>query len=125
MTVTAFAFIKAFNFQPFMKIKNKVAVALGRRGGQSEQVYVCHQPQDRESARHRRASDLAGARRRGDRMRPSTSAYGTFEACGDVRSSVAFGGKADVARTSDSDWTLSGHQLGQLPTCDSAQSDPS
>jgi hypothetical protein len=35
MTVTTFAFIKAFNFQPFMKIKNKVAVALGRRGGKS------------------------------------------------------------------------------------------
>ena len=35
--------------------------AIPRRAG--EQVYVRHQPQDRESARHRRALEIAGARR--------------------------------------------------------------
>jgi len=36
-----------------------------------------HQPEDREGARHRRAPDLAGARRRGDRIVRLTSDIGT------------------------------------------------
>ena len=52
-------------------------------------------------------------------MRLFTSVVGTFETCRDVRSMVAIGGKADVARIADfgSDWThsdISQHLMLQL-----------
>jgi hypothetical protein len=36
----------------------------------TNQIQPVHQPQDRESARHRDSVDAAGDRRRGDRMKP-------------------------------------------------------
>ena len=41
-------------------------------------IYFGDQSENRESTRHRRAPDLAGARRRGDRMSSATSGFGTF-----------------------------------------------
>ena len=43
------------------------------------------QPQDRESPRPHRATDVARPRRRGDRMRAATSEFGTNATSRDVR----------------------------------------
>src|SRR5258705_1456059 len=47
-----------------------------------------------------RAAAAARPRRRIDRIRSATSQFGTFETYHDVRSLVAIGGRADIARTS-------------------------
>ena len=63
-----------------------------------------------------RAAAAARPRRRIDRIRSATSEFGTFETSHDVRSLVAIGGRADIARTSHfgSDW----HQtdMARCPT---------
>jgi hypothetical protein len=71
-------------------------------GAGADEVRAYRQPQDRQGARSRRAALTAWTRRQGDRIEmpfaaAHESVHGTKRTSGDVRSSVANGGKADMA----------------------------
>src|SRR3979411_2003235 len=66
-----------------------------------EQIHFRDQPQHRESARRNRASDLAGARRRGDRIERRLAAVhesfrGTYETCRRTLKTSAYWGRSEV-----------------------------
>ena len=61
-------------------------------GRTADQVRTGDQSEDRQGARHHRATDTACPRRRGDRIRAGHFRFGTNRTSSDVRYSVAIGG---------------------------------
>jgi putative ABC transport system substrate-binding protein len=71
-------------------LQGREAERTARRG--PGKVRTGDQPQDRESPRPHRATDVARPRRRGDRMRAATSEFGTFLPCQPRRAMSDFRG---------------------------------
>jgi hypothetical protein len=66
----------------------------------ADQIRASDQSQDREGSRLDRAGDTARTRRRGDRISPAMSTFGTNRTLRSRQLMSAFGGKADMASAS-------------------------